>query len=96
MGRYAFVQCKKYGDISYLTSEALENLTVFGFNYPYCNTINRITPEKGVCNLDRNMNYNHRPSTPLHKSGLQANNRSFYMSLKIVKPHRNNTRIFQL
>jgi hypothetical protein len=68
MGEYAFVQCKKCGDISYLTSEALENLTVFGFNYHYCNTINRITPEKGICNRDRNMNNDHHPSTPLRKS----------------------------
>jgi hypothetical protein len=38
---------KKCGDINYLTSEALGNLTDFGFKCRYCNTINRITLEDG-------------------------------------------------
>ena len=41
------ITCKKCGDINYLTSEALGNLTDFGFKCRYCNTINRITIEDG-------------------------------------------------
>jgi hypothetical protein len=39
--------CKKCGDINYLNSEALGNLTDFGFKCRYCNTINRIILEEG-------------------------------------------------
>ena len=39
--------CKKCGDINYLTSKALGNLTDFGFKCRYCNTINSITIEDG-------------------------------------------------
>jgi hypothetical protein len=39
--------CKKCGDIKYLTSEALGNLTDFGYKCRNCNTINRITLEFG-------------------------------------------------
>jgi hypothetical protein len=39
--------CKKYVDINYLTSEALGNLTDFGYKCRNCNTINRIRLENG-------------------------------------------------
>jgi hypothetical protein len=38
---------KKCGDINYLTSEALGNLTDFGLKCRYCITINRITLKDG-------------------------------------------------
>jgi RNase P subunit RPR2 len=41
------ITCKKCGDINYLNSEALGNLTDFSYKCPYCNTINRITLEGG-------------------------------------------------
>jgi hypothetical protein len=41
------ITSKKCGDISYLTSEALGNLTDFGFKCRYCNAINRIMLEDG-------------------------------------------------
>jgi RNase P subunit RPR2 len=40
------ITCKKCGDINYLTSEALGNLTDFGYKCRNCNTINRITLEE--------------------------------------------------
>jgi hypothetical protein len=40
----------KSGDINYLNSEALGNLTDFGFKCRYFNTINRITLEDGELN----------------------------------------------
>ena len=44
------ITCKKCADINYLNSEALSNLTDFGFKCRYCNTINRITLEDGEKN----------------------------------------------
>jgi hypothetical protein len=44
------ITCKKCGDINYLTSKALGNLTDFGFKYRYCNAINRITLKDGELN----------------------------------------------
>jgi RNase P subunit RPR2 len=41
------ITCKKCGDINYLTSKALGNLTDFGYKCRNCNTINRITLEDG-------------------------------------------------
>lgn len=41
------ITCKKCGDINYLTSEALGNLTDFGYKCRNCDTINRITLEEG-------------------------------------------------
>ena len=41
------ITCKKFGDINYLTSEALGNLTDFGYKCRNCNTINRLTLEDG-------------------------------------------------
>jgi RNase P subunit RPR2 len=40
------ITCKKCGDINYLTSEALGNLTDFGYKCRNCNTINRMTLEE--------------------------------------------------
>jgi hypothetical protein len=39
--------CKKYGDISYVASEKLGNVTDFGYKCRNCNTINRIILEDG-------------------------------------------------
>jgi RNase P subunit RPR2 len=39
------ITCKKCGDINYLTSKALGNVT--GYKCRNCNTINRITLEDG-------------------------------------------------
>jgi RNase P subunit RPR2 len=41
------ITCKNCGDINYLTSEALGNVTDFGYKCRNCNTINRITLEDG-------------------------------------------------
>jgi hypothetical protein len=41
------ITCKKCGDINYLTSEALGNLTDFGYTRRNCDTINRITLKHG-------------------------------------------------
>ena len=41
------ITCKKCGDINYLTSEALDNLTDFGYKCRNCKTINMITLEDG-------------------------------------------------
>jgi tetratricopeptide (TPR) repeat protein len=41
------ITCKKRGDINYLTSEALDNLTDFGYKCRNCNTVNGITLEDG-------------------------------------------------
>jgi RNase P subunit RPR2 len=41
------ITCKKCGDISYLTSEGLGNLTDFGFKCRNCDTINRISLADG-------------------------------------------------
>jgi hypothetical protein len=38
---------KKCGDINYLNSKALGNLTDFGYKGRNCSTINRITIEEG-------------------------------------------------
>ena len=47
MGKYAFVQCEKCGDINYLTSKALGTLTDFGYKCRYYNAINRVTLKDG-------------------------------------------------
>ena len=47
MGKYAFVQCKKCGDINYLTPHALWNTTDFGAKCEKCEMINTITLEDG-------------------------------------------------
>jgi hypothetical protein len=48
MGKYAFVQCKKCGDINYLTPHALWNITDFGAKCEKCEMmINTITLEDG-------------------------------------------------
>jgi hypothetical protein len=41
------ITCKKCGDVSYLTSEGLGNLTDFGFKCRNCDTINRISLADG-------------------------------------------------
>jgi RNase P subunit RPR2 len=41
------ITCKKCGDINYLTTETVGNLTDFSFKCRYCNTITRITLEDG-------------------------------------------------
>jgi ribosomal protein L33 len=41
------MMCKKCGDINYLTTKALENLTDFSYKCRYCNMINRVTLEDG-------------------------------------------------
>jgi RNase P subunit RPR2 len=41
------ITCKKCGDINYLTSETLGNVTDFGYKCRNCNAINRITLEDG-------------------------------------------------
>jgi phage FluMu protein Com len=41
-------RCQKCGDINYLTSKSLENLTDFGTKCCHCVTINRITLEDGI------------------------------------------------
>jgi len=43
----ALITCKKCGDISYVASEKLGNVTNFGYKCCNCNTINRITLEDG-------------------------------------------------
>jgi hypothetical protein len=41
------ITCKECGELEYLTSKALGNLTDFGYKCRNCNTINRITLEDG-------------------------------------------------
>jgi hypothetical protein len=43
----ALLTCKKCGDINYLTTETVGNLTDFSFKCWNCNTINRTTLRDG-------------------------------------------------
>jgi hypothetical protein len=47
MGKYAFVQCKKCGELNYLTPHAFWNISDFGARCERCETINTITLENG-------------------------------------------------
>jgi hypothetical protein len=44
---YGRIFMQKCGDINYLTSKALDNLTDFGYKCRNCDTINRITLNDG-------------------------------------------------
>jgi hypothetical protein len=48
-GYYAYgcISCKKCGELNFLTPHGFWNISDFGAKYEKCETINRITLEKG-------------------------------------------------